>query len=317
MRENNFIMAETATRNYDVKAVTRQQAVAYQSFGWIRSKEPVPEDLKHKSKQPLVLLKRKLEFGLNPKLSEYEKSYEKLEKKKYRSKPVLGIISFILMLAFIVLAGIELYFGVSAGLDKMKTDSGNDIELETDNTDNQEKTLKSASLTVDNSDSEIILDDSDSETADSSSSGILGQIEEILNKIKVDYLSKITSVFDGKTDENTGEYTPGIADNIASNLGAPISYFISADTFVGIIALVLAIIFIIIFARVCSIKKRRIAKEYKMASIREEAEIIVLEMRKSDLSLMGKTQRKQYLWESIITNAIRNANGMDDEDDDY
>ena len=83
-------MAETATRNYDVKAVTRQQAVAYQSFGWIRSKEPVPEDLKYKSKQPLVLLKRKLEFGLNPKLSEYEKSYEKLEKKKYRSKPVLS-----------------------------------------------------------------------------------------------------------------------------------------------------------------------------------------------------------------------------------
>ena len=159
-------MAETATRNYDVKAVTRQQAVAYQSFGWIRSKEPVPEDLKYKSKQPLVLLKRKLEFGLNPKLSEYEKSYEKLEKKKYRSKPVLGIISFILMLAFILLAGIELYFGVSAGLDKMKTDSGNDIELETDNTDNQEKTLKSAFLTVNNSDSEIILDDSDSETAD-------------------------------------------------------------------------------------------------------------------------------------------------------
>lgn len=304
-------MSEIATRNYDMKVVTRTQAVSYQSFGWVRSKDPVPADTKVKSKkEPLVVMKRKLEFGLNPKLASYEKEYRKLEKKKYRSKPILGIISFILMLAFLLVCGVELYFGISSGLKKM-TEAQNEEKERLDEEEAAANAAEPSDETTDGS-------DETSEEPDEESDGVLGQIKDILDTVKADYLSKVTGFLDGTTDEATGEYTPGIADNIADMLGKPIGYFISADTIVGLVCLILAIVFIILFAKVCGLKKKRIAKFEKMNDIRESAEEIVDAMRKSDLSLMGKTQRKQYMWESIITNAIRNANDYgNEENEDY
>lgn len=298
-------MPENAIRNYDVKVVTRSQAVAYQSFGWVRSKDPVPPDTKVKSKkEPLLVLKRKLEFGLNPKLAAYEKEYQKLEKKKYRSKPILGILAFILMLAFLLVTGVELYFGISAGLEKMN--AGTELANESEKAASAAEPLPDASTPGETATDETATEDG----------GILGTIKGILETVKADYLSKVTGLFDGKTDETTSEYTPGIADTLSDMLGEPIGYFISGDTIVALISLILAIIFIILFAKVCGLKKKRIAKAAKMEDIRESAEDIVDTMRRNDLSLMGKSQRKQYMWETIITNAIRNANNYGNDDDD-
>lgn len=293
-------MPETTVRNYDVKAVPRSEAGDYQSFGWIKSKESVPADMTpKKSKQPYVLLKRKYEFGSNLALANNEKEYEKLKKKKYRQKPILGIIFFLLMLACLVLTGVELYFGISSGLEKVKAD--NDVPA--DSADNADKPS--------NASDENPPSDNDAKT------GPLDQVKTILETIQKDYLSKITDIFDGKTNAETGEYTNGIADNIAASMQPPIKYFINANNIVAVIALVLAIIFIILFAEVCKIKKKRSAKFAKMNDLLVESEEIANEMRRRDLSLMGRTQRKQYMWTNIIANGIRQANGTDDDDDDY
>lgn len=278
-------MQETTSRNYDVKAVERTEVPAYQSFGWVKSKEPVPEEMMpKKAKQPYVLMKRKFEFGANSALANNEKEYEKLKKKKYRQKPILGIITFILMLALLVFAGVELYFGISSGIEKVKADKQTPEEQP-----------------------------AGEETA---TAGPLEQVKKILNDVQEKYLSKVTDIFDGKTNAETGEYTPGIADNLANAMQPPIKYFINANNIVALIALVLAIIFIIIFAEVCKVKKKRAAKAAKMNDILVDSEEIAEEMRRRDLSLMGRTQRKQYMWTNIIANGIRQANGVDEEDDE-
>lgn len=278
-------MQETTSRNYDVKAVERTEVPAYQSFGWVKSKEPVPEEMMpKKAKQPYVLMKRKFEFGANSALANNEKEYEKLKKKKYRQKPILGIITFILMLALLVFAGVELYFGISSGIEKVKADKQTPEEQP-----------------------------AGEETA---AAGPLEQVKKILNDVQEKYLSKVTDIFDGKTNAETGEYTPGIADNLANSMQPPIKYFINANNIVALIALVLAIIFIIIFAEVCKVKKKRAAKAAKMNDILVDSEEIAEEMRRRDLSLMGRTQRKQYMWTNIIANGIRQANGVDEEDDE-
>lgn len=278
-------MQETTSRNYDVKAVERTEVPAYQSFGWVKSKEPVPEEMMpKKAKQPYVLMKRKFEFGANSALANNEKEYEKLKKKKYRQKPILGIITFILMLALLVFAGVELYFGISSGIEKVKADKQTPEEQP-----------------------------AGEETA---AAGPLEQVKKILNDVQEKYLSKATDIFDGKTNAETGEYTPGIADNLANAMQPPIKYFINANNIVALIALVLAIIFIIIFAEVCKVKKKRAAKAAKMNDILVDSEEIAEEMRRRDLSLMGRTQRKQYMWTNIIANGIRQANGVDEEDDE-
>lgn len=278
-------MQETTSRNYDVKAVERTEVPAYQSFGWVKSKEPVPEEMMpKKAKQPYVLMKRKFEFGANSALANNEKEYEKLKKKKYRQKPILGIITFILMLALLVFTGVELYFGISSGIEKVKADKQTPEEQP-----------------------------AGEETA---AAGPLEQVKKILNDVQEKYLSKVTDIFDGKTNAETGEYTPGIADNLANSMQPPIKYFINANNIVALIALVLAIIFIIIFAEVCKVKKKRAAKAAKMNDILVDSEEIAEEMRRRDLSLMGRTQRKQYMWTNIIANGIRQANGVDEEDDE-
>lgn len=265
-------------KSFDQKAFTRAQALKYTSFGWIRSKASIPTDLK-RAKNADVLMKRKLDFGMNPRINAYEKQYAKLEKKKYNKKPLLGIISFLLMLVFLLVAGIELYFGISTALNGSKTEEPASA-TETESTD------------------------------------VLGTVKNILDTVKTDYLSKITSLIDGKTDETTGEYQEGFVDSLKNMVGAPISDYINADLLVGIVVLLLSIIFIVWFAEVCKQPKKRAKNEARKEEIRQNAHEIVMDMRRQDLSLMGKTERKSYVWETIITNAIRNANATDDDDDD-
>ena len=265
-------------KSFDQKAFTRAQALKYTSFGWIRSKAPIPADLK-RAKNADVLMKRKLDFGMNPRINAYEKQYAKLEKKKYNKKPLLGIISFLLMLVFLLVAGIELYFGISTALNGTKTEEPASA-TETESTD------------------------------------VLGTVKNILDTVKTDYLSKITSLIDGKTDETTGEYQEGFVDSLKNMVGAPISDYINADLLVGIVVLLLSIIFIVWFAEVCKQPKKRAKNEARKEEIRQNAHEIVMDMRRQDLSLMGKTERKSFVWETIITNAIRNANATDDDDDD-
>lgn len=265
-------------KSFDQKAFTRAQALKYTSFGWIRSKAPIPADLK-RAKNADVLMKRKLDFGMNPRINAYEKQYAKLEKKKYNKKPLLGIISFLLMLVFLLVAGIELYFGISTALNGSKTEEPASA-TETESTD------------------------------------VLGTVKNILDTVKTDYLSKITSLIDGKTDETTGEYQEGFVDSLKNMVGAPISDYINADLLVGIVVLLLSIIFIVWFAEVCKQPKKRAKNEARKEEIRQNAHEIVMDMRRQDLSLMGKTERKSFVWETIITNAIRNANATDDDDDD-
>ena len=265
-------------KSFDQKAFTRAQALKYTSFGWIRSKASIPADLK-RAKNADVLMKRKLDFGMNPRINAYEKQYAKLEKKKYNKKPLLGIISFLLMLVFLLVAGIELYFGISTALNGSKTEEPASA-TETESTD------------------------------------VLGTVKNILDTVKTDYLSKITSLIDGKTDETTGEYQEGFVDSLKNMVGAPVSDYINADLLVGIVVLLLSIIFIVWFAEVCKQPKKRAKNEARKEEIRQNAHEIVMDMRRQDLSLMGKTERKSYVWETIITNAIRNANATDDDDDD-
>ena len=155
--------------------------------------------------------------------------------------------------------------------------------------------------------------DENGETTEEGTNGILA----ILDNIKANYLSKVTSLLEGKTNEATGEYENGIVDTLKEMLGEPIGNYINADILVGAVALILAIIFIIWFAAIVNQPKKRMKNEAKKADLRDQAWEIVSEMRRQDLSLMGKTERKRYMWESIITNAIRNANPDDDDDDDY
>lgn len=273
-------------KTFDQKAFTRAQALKYTSFGWIRSKASIPADLK-RPKNADVLMKRKLDFGMNPRINSYEKQYAKLEKKKYNKKPLLGIISFFLMLIFLLVAGIELYFGISTALNASKTEEA-----------------IAASETEDGTGSET------------ESTDVLGTVKNVLNTIKADYLSKITSLIDGKTDETTGEYQEGLVDSLKNMVGDPISNYINADLLVGIVVLLVSIIFIVWFAEVCKQPKKRAKNEARKEELREKAHEIVLDMRRQDLSLMGKTERKSFVWETIITNAIRNANADDDDDDD-
>ena len=86
-------MASTTIDNgtykpYDSKAVTRRQASAYSSFGWVLSKER-PVVTKKKKNSPEVVVRRKLGFADNPDLARCEGEYLKREKKKYRQLPML------------------------------------------------------------------------------------------------------------------------------------------------------------------------------------------------------------------------------------
>lgn len=300
-------------RNYETKAVSRAQAPEYASFGWIRSREPVPQDMMKRRQKNPVLMKRKLDFGLNAEIRACEKQYERLAKRKYRAKPLLGILSFILMLAFLAVAGVELYYGISRGADLKKS-----AKEETSEAD--EAGAETAAPANADGDEAAPAEESPKE-GEAEGEGAAGEaksggIKAMLDKAHDEYLSKITKAFEGKTDAETGERVDGIADKLGSALGGTLADFVSADTLVGLIALILGIVFLALFASVCSIKRKRMKNEDKKAELCARASRVANDMRSRDLSLMGKTQRKQYVWESIITNAIRNANATDDDDDD-
>ena len=373
----------SSVRNYDTKATVRSRSGEYMNFGWIPSKDRVPDGTKVKSKkEPVILMKRKYEFATNGRLVSLENDYEKLSKKKYRNKPLLGIIFFLLMFALLVVTGVVLYFGISAGLEGMKfpgtyyyynnageKDENTSIVLEKDawtygseqgslekkkdtislyvNIGTEEEpenelrytgSVKDGAFTFtnekgtkktqryfsdaskeENKISKVVESTEEEEaTEEEAEGGILETIKGVLNTVHDDYLSKVTGIFDGKTNEETGEYTDGISDTLGGMLGQPMASFITGDTLVGLIALILAIIFLILFAEVCKMKKKREKRNAKIEVILDEAAGIVEQMKRSNPQLMPKANRKAYMWETIITNALRNANmNGGDEDDDY
>ena len=320
-------MSTVAYKNYEQKQVTSAQAVAYQSFGWIRSNErPDPALIKGKRKAVRnVVIKRKNDFGENAKINDLEKRYQKLEKKRYKNKPLLGIITFILMLALLVVGGLELYLGITKALDakaeydaKLEENAGEEGDEEL----NEEENLVSAAAKEEADDENKEEEKAEGEEGTEGEEGAEGEeaaggIGAIIENIDKNYLSLITNFLEGTTDEETGEYTPGIIDNVTANLPEALAIYINANMVVGVVAVILGIVFLIIFAEVAKMKKKRAKKFAKMEAIQEEAEQIVDGMRRRDLSLMGKTQRQQYVWRNIIASAIKDAMPAQDDDDDY
>ncbi len=106
-------MATAAIRNFDEKNIRRKDLEAYRIFGWVKSKKK-PENVKGGKRAPDLVIRRKLEYSCNTALTDCEKKYFKLYKKKYRQKPIRGILSFVLMIAFLAVAVLELIIGISA-----------------------------------------------------------------------------------------------------------------------------------------------------------------------------------------------------------
>ena len=374
--------------NYSIKSIDQCKYGEYQNFGWVRSKREFgAEEKKKHSKEPQMFVKRRNGFSYNPRLLELESRYEKLSKKKFHkgAAVIVGIIFFILMIAFLAVAGVELYYGISKGVEiskfpgtyyfygtvDKKTDSvyftldkantwdyskqttGNleikngTISFYTVDKDNNKTlvytgTVKDGVLTVttntktpkttkyftDTCKEEKKLspvatpanasqtDTTTTDTATTENKGILDTIKGVLDNVHDNYLSKVTGIFDGKTDD-AGVYTDGIADKVGAILPSPVNLFISADTLVGLIAFILFIVCLIIFCE-CSAKQKKkyLKRQGQIASILAEAKSTVQRMKENDMSLMNKGERKMYMWETVISNGIRKANGGDDEDDD-
>jgi len=114
-------MVDSKIKNYDEIAVRRKDVSAYRIFGWGNPKQKT-ENVKEGKNARNIVMKRRLAYAENPNLAECEKKYFKLYKKKYRQKPILGILSFLLMLAFLIVAIFEIYIGVTVILDKPAPD---------------------------------------------------------------------------------------------------------------------------------------------------------------------------------------------------
>ena len=91
----------TIQGNFEVKAAPYSKALDYNSFGWTRAKGEVPAGTKIKSKEQIIPIRRRLAYGRDGLLRAYESEYLKREKKRYRQLPILGIICFFLMIAFL------------------------------------------------------------------------------------------------------------------------------------------------------------------------------------------------------------------------
>lgn len=367
--------------NYTIKSIDQDKYGDYQAFGYVRSKREVTDETgaKPRSKAEQMYVKRRNGFSYNSHLRELEDKYENLSKKKRHkgAAVIVGIIFFILMIAFLAVAGVELYYGISKGVDATKYPGtyyfynndgqkveSNSVVLEKEawtigaekgvlelnkgkvelykvsgEGENAEKTLIASGTTKDGVltittnakepvTSKFFTDDcklekkvsniaAESATEEEAEAGALGQIKEILDKVHNDYLSKVTGIFDGKTNEETGEYTDGIADKVAGLIPGAAGAFLSADTIVGVIALILFIVCLIIFCE-CSAKtgKKYEKRQQQIKSILADARNTVRRMKEEDISLMNKGERKMYMWETVISNGIRKANGGDDDDDD-
>lgn len=298
---------------YDSKAVTRRQASAYSSFGWVLSKEK-PVVTKKKKNSPEVVVKRKLGFADDPDLARCENQYLKLEKKKYRQLPILGIITFFLMIAFLFVAGMELGYGIADIVEKSKVEKEEPAEEEV-----EEGVAIKFFAAEEEEDVEAVGEEEEEEEGEEQ--GIIDMIKEYAGTIKTDYLSYINNLFDGKTNEETGEYEPGFLDNLKESLPEEVADYLTSEIVVGVIALILFILCLIFFCEIAKKKKKRRKKFAKMAALRREGEAIVADMRKNDLTLMNKSERKHYSMQIMLTNAIRDAlagqGGGDDDDDAY
>lgn len=296
---------------YDSKAVTRRQATAYSSFGWVLSNEK-PNVAKKKKNSPEVVVRRKLGFADNPELARVENEYLKLEKKKYRQLPILGIICFFLMIAFLFVSAMELAYGISDIIAKSKEKKDAAVE---DKPETAIVRILTAEEAADKADDKDKKDDA---AEDGEAQGIMDMVKEYAGLVKNDYLSYINNLFDGKTNEETGEYTPGILDKAKESLPESIVDYVTSEIVVGVIALILFILCLIFFCEIAKKKSKRAKKNARMAMLRRDGEQIVNDMRRSDLSLMNKADRKRYATQMMLTNAIRDALGNrgDDYDDD-
>ena len=298
--------------NYSIKSIDQTKYGDYQAFGWVRSKQGLGADAPKKSKVPQMFVKRRNGFSYNPRLNDLEATYEKLSKKKHHKAAcvIVGIIFFILFVAFLAVAGVELYFGISNGVKLLKENKA---------TAENEETPSEAAYAAEQ---EAPEEGEEEEVAKTN------PILDILNKIHDEYLSKVTGLVEKKEvdeagnpvlDEETGEQVKsGIAVKLADMIPAPVKYFISGDTLVGLVALILFIVCLVIFCE-CSAKrgKKHRKRLAQIEAIVSEARSIVENMKRNDMSLMNKGERKMYMWETVISNGIRKANGGDDEDDDY
>ncbi len=169
-------MANVATKNYDAINVSEKDVNAYRAFGWVRTKD-TPADVKEGKNAPNVVMKRKLPYGRNPDLANCERKYFKLYKKKFRQLPILGIFSFLLMIAFFAVAVFELYFGISGIVASSK---------KTDVAPAGEPTAEAAANAVDQTPSENEKTNDENTDATTKSNGI----KDILNDINKNYVAK-------------------------------------------------------------------------------------------------------------------------------
>lgn len=166
-------MVNAATKNYDSVNVREKDVEAYRTFGWVRTNDK-PVEVKKGKNAPNVVMKRKLPYGRNFDLANCERKYFKFYKKKYRQLPILGILSFFLMIAFFVVAVFELYFGISGIVaSSKKTDGESEKTTDTPAAENADDTTKTD-------------DDTNNETDDDKSNGI----KDILNNINDNYFAK-------------------------------------------------------------------------------------------------------------------------------
>lgn len=107
----------TQGHNYQEIIVPMNKAHVYEPFGWVEvpaaSYATAPN-----TKSATVVLRRFNRYAMNSKLRALEDEYVKRSKKKYRQLPILGIITFILTLAFFAVALVELFFGIKAIVNK-------------------------------------------------------------------------------------------------------------------------------------------------------------------------------------------------------
>ncbi len=171
-------MVNVATKNYDSVNVREKDVEAYRAFGWVRTNDK-PVNVKEGKKAPTVVMKRKLPYGRNPDLANCERKYFKLYKKKYRQLPILGILSFFLMIAFFAVAVFELYFGIGG------------IVASSKNTDDAvaptEQGESTAPSNADDTDDKTATADKNTETTDDAKSN---GIKDILNNINDNYVAK-------------------------------------------------------------------------------------------------------------------------------
>lgn len=404
--------------NFEYKQATQSKAYNYAAFGWVRSKKAAPAETAVKSKkEPVVSIRRRAGYAQDGILRGYETEYLKREKKKYRQLPILGIICFLLMIVFLAVAGVELYYGITQGLDRInyegtynyfdengeKVDypafiltkdtwtyktSANEAQDETGTITNKVTSLELYAAADEGEEADLVfiaivsrgtlkiydganrgktffsekskLDekfseekkaeeaaeaafnaDEEDEEADGEAApqkGFLDKIRETLDKYHDEYVTKATNLLDGEakvayldteTNEEVAAVVPnGFISNIAISLGAPIGCFISGDTVIAIVALILFIVVTIFFSVIAKKKSKRAKNEARKTELLNLSRARVETLRRSNPALMNKSQRKAFMWESIITNALRNAGvgastssstvviNRDDDDDD-